>query len=181
MAVGQLALDGTFLSVNDRLCEILRRPRTELLEKNFREFFQAAETQSDIDTALGRLAAAEIPRYSTQMSAMNPGGGLLWFDITFSSIPDGNAAFPQGLTLVASDITSLVLAKKELHDSEQARDELSRRLLNAQEAERTRIARELHDDIGQSLAVLKIQMLRAGQPVSGHPGQRHAEPGRPRH
>jgi signal transduction histidine kinase len=46
--------------------------------------------------------------------------------------------------------------------------------MNAQEASRTSIARELHDDIGQSLAVLKIQMLRAGQPVSGSPEMMHA-------
>jgi PAS domain S-box-containing protein len=175
VAVGQLTLDGTFLSVNDRLCEILRHPRTDLLEKNFREFLHASETQSDLEAALGNLVAGEIPRYSAQMTAGSAAGRLLWFDITFSSIPDGNATSPQGLTLVANEITSLKLAREELHNSEEARDELSRRLLNAQEAERTRIARELHDDIGQSLAVLKIQMLRAGQPVSGHPEQRHAD------
>ncbi len=53
------------------------------------------------------------------------------------------------------------------------RTELSRRLMTAQEAERRRIARELHDGIGQSLALLGIQLQRAGQPaVSGkkHPG-----------
>lgn len=48
------------------------------------------------------------------------------------------------------------------------RTELSRRLMTAQEAERRRIARELHDGIGQSLALLGIQLQRAGQPeVSG--------------
>ena len=36
-------------------------------------------------------------------------------------------------------------------------------MMNAQEANRTSIARELHDDIGQSLAVLKIQMRRLSQ------------------
>ena len=42
--------------------------------------------------------------------------------------------------------------------AELARTELSRRLMTAQEAERTRIARELHDGIGQALALLGIQM-----------------------
>jgi PAS domain S-box-containing protein len=46
------------------------------------------------------------------------------------------------------------------------RTELSRRLMNAQEAERRRIARELHDGIGQSLALLGIQLQRAGQPAA---------------
>ena len=42
---------------------------------------------------------------------------------------------------------------------------LSRRLLGEQEAERARIARELHDDINQQLTVLSIELdrLRADQ------------------
>ena len=81
---------------------------------------------------------------------------------------------PRSLTAVANDITSIKRAEQELRDAETARDDVSRRMINAQEANRTSIARELHDDIGQSLAVLKIQMLRAGQPVSGHPDMVHA-------
>ena len=50
--------------------------------------------------------------------------------------------------------------------AELARADLSRRLLNAQEAERARIARELHDGIGQSLALLGVQLQRAGKPTS---------------
>jgi len=82
---------------------------------------------------------------------------------------------PGRLTLAAKDITDLQPATEKGDDSESTHDELSRRVLAAQEAERTRIARELHDDIGQSLAVLKIQMLRAGKFVSGSSTTRHAD------
>jgi PAS domain S-box-containing protein len=58
---------------------------------------------------------------------------------------------------VAEDIS-------ERKQAELGRTELSRRLMTAQEAERSRIARELHDGIGQSLALLGIQVQRAGQP-----------------
>jgi signal transduction histidine kinase len=44
---------------------------------------------------------------------------------------------------------------------------LGSRLLNAQEGERSRIARELHDDISQQLAVLKIDLKLLGRTVQG--------------
>jgi signal transduction histidine kinase len=74
---------------------------------------------------------------------------------------------------VIEDLSKLRSAEAALEEAQTARHELARRLTNAQEKERTRIARELHDDIGQSLAILRIQMLRAGQPVSGMIGKRH--------
>jgi PAS domain S-box-containing protein len=52
----------------------------------------------------------------------------------------------------------------DIHDRkmmEAAMLELGRRLMGAQEAERSRIARELHDGIGQEIALLSIQMQRA--------------------
>jgi PAS domain S-box-containing protein len=57
--------------------------------------------------------------------------------------------------------------------AEMERTDLSRRLMTAQEAERTRIARELHDGIGQSLALLGIQMQRASQPIALRLGKKN--------
>jgi PAS domain S-box-containing protein len=44
--------------------------------------------------------------------------------------------------------------------AEEARMDLAQRLINAQEAERTRVARELHDNIGHSLALFTIELDR---------------------
>jgi len=46
---------------------------------------------------------------------------------------------------------------------------ISRRLIEAQEQERTRIARELHDDIGQRLALLIIELEQLRQNASDLP------------
>ncbi len=45
--------------------------------------------------------------------------------------------------------------------------DLGSRLLNAQETERSRIARELHDDIGQQMALLEIDLEQLGGAVQG--------------
>lgn len=50
-------------------------------------------------------------------------------------------------------------AERQSHESESKLKALSDRLLVLQEQERTRIARELHDDLGQSLTALKMDLL----------------------
>ncbi len=61
-----------------------------------------------------------------------------------------------GLRGTVQDIT----ARKRAEDMVSAHNQ---RLLQAQEAERARIARELHDDIGQRLALLSIALHQAQQ------------------
>jgi signal transduction histidine kinase len=57
--------------------------------------------------------------------------------------------------------------EKQLRDSEQNLRSLTGRLISAQEEERSRIARELHDDITQRLAVLAIEIGKLElQPVA---------------
>src|SRR5689334_18360003 len=53
--------------------------------------------------------------------------------------------------------------------AEEALSSVGRRLIQAQEQERTRIARELHDDINQRVAILSIELdaLEQHPPDSG--------------
>jgi signal transduction histidine kinase len=51
------------------------------------------------------------------------------------------------------------LAEQRAHDDEKKLKALSDRLLTVQEEERSRIARELHDDLGQSLTALKMDVI----------------------
>jgi two-component system sensor histidine kinase UhpB len=77
--------------------------------------------------------------------------------------------------VVLNDITerlrtqeALERVNRELELSHERLRALSRRLLEVQEEERGRLARDLHDDIGQVLTALKIQLeslQRAGDPA----------------
>ncbi|HYU45869.1 MAG TPA: PAS domain S-box protein [Terriglobales bacterium] len=60
--------------------------------------------------------------------------------------------------LVMLDITERTKAEEALRESEAMLRGLSGRLLKLQDAERRRLARELHDGIGQCLAALKINL-----------------------
>jgi len=57
----------------------------------------------------------------------------------------------RGIVISHQDITERKRHEQAIHD-------LSGRLINAQEQERSRIARELHDDVNQQLALLAIEL-----------------------
>lgn len=174
IGIAQLTLDGRLLGINKQMCELLGQPEGNLIDKNLNELLLPEESWAECKRGLDKLIAGEIDHYSTNMSSGQTAGPLVWVNMVFSLVRDEVTDQPRSMTAVAKDIAFLKRAEQDLRDAEVMRDELSRRMMNAQDADRTRIARELHDDIGQSLAVLKIQMLRAGQPVSGRPDMIHA-------
>lgn len=72
-------------------------------------------------------------------------------------IPDKDGR-PILIGAVGIDITMRRRAEEALRESEWRLRFLTSRLLSAQERERKRISMELHDELGQSLAVLKLQI-----------------------
>src|SRR5438445_287907 len=64
---------------------------------------------------------------------------------------------PARLVLI-NDITERLHTQHALEFSQERLRALSRRLLEVQEQERRRLARDLHDDVGQALTALKIQL-----------------------
>jgi PAS domain S-box-containing protein len=65
---------------------------------------------------------------------------------------------------IIRDITEAVRTAKEIHA-------LNARLINAQEEERTRIARELHDDLSQQIAALSIGMSNLKRKLPPEPAE----------
>ncbi len=67
---------------------------------------------------------------------------------------------------VAERTSALMAANVQLRESEMKLHRLADQILQVQEQERGRISRELHDDLGQSLLVVKLIMAKAYRTLS---------------
>ncbi|KEZ02969.1 histidine kinase [Burkholderia sp. MSh2] len=70
-------------------------------------------------------------------------------------------------TVMLRDITERLRAENALKQSREELRELSANLQNVREEEKTRIARELHDDLGQQLTALKMDLSVVEQQLRG--------------
>jgi PAS domain S-box-containing protein len=92
----------------------------------------------------------EDPVYRVQYRVLRPDGSVVWMEKNGHAFFDRKGEMLRVIGMVA-DITDRKLA-------EEALTTLGRRLIEAQEAERSRIARNLHDDIGQRLALILVTL-----------------------
>lgn len=148
--------DGTITFVNEVFCRYFNKPRHELIgHTSFRQFIPAEdyEEQKKRFTALIK----ENPVVLTEHRVILPTGEVRWQQWTNRSIFDeqGNIVEFQS---VGQDITERVQADEELRISRNQLRELTKRLSEAEENERHRIAHELHDQVGQNLTALGINL-----------------------
>ena len=97
------------------------------------------------------------------------------FELTFRMLgSDGHVAWVQNLVSVESEkrMHGFMIDISERKCAEEALKVLGSRLIAAQEEERKRIARELHDDLNQRMAVLSIELEQLGQKVEKSLGLR---------
>ena len=86
---------------------------------------------------------------------------------------DGRTVWLHSLVTVAREndepviITGFSIDVTQTRQTEAELRDLSGRLITAQEEERSRVARELHDDLSQRMALLSIELEQLGQAIDG--------------
>src|SRR5688572_28429460 len=103
------------------------------------------------------------------------------FDLTFRMwASDGRLVWVQNLISVGSQsagtrkLHGFMIDVSERKRAEEALKALGGRLIAAQEEERRRVARELHDDFNQRLAVMSIELEQLGQKIQKPLGLRRS-------
>jgi PAS domain S-box-containing protein len=140
--------EGRFLAANRTFCDDLGYTEKELLEKTVQSLTFAEDWPSFSQKL--NLAVTEGGFHKFEKRCLHKSGHIIWTESTASLIRSRDGS-PQYFVVGVLDVTK----RKE---AEEALSTVNRRLIEAQEQERTRIGRELHDDVNQRLAMLAVEL-----------------------
>jgi PAS domain S-box-containing protein len=156
VGIAQTSVEGQWRLLNDRLCEIVGYSQDELREKRLIEITHPDDCEALL-AARHKLLAGEISTWSSDKRYIRKDGVTGWARV-FVSLVRNQANEPQYFVTVVEDITEKILAERALQQSRQELRALAGRLINAEDEERKRISRELHDELSQKLALLAFNI-----------------------
>jgi len=149
-------LEGRPLYVNPALCSMLGYSEEQMIAKHCVEFSPAEDAEKDW-ALFEQLRAGSIDHYHIEKRFLRRDGSLIWGRLSISLLHSLRSPL---VVAMVEDVT-------EKKITEDALASLSGRLIEAQEDERRRIAREIHDDYQQRLALVAddLEQLAEDHPV----------------
>lgn len=148
---------GKIRYVNKKFCEISKYSRQELIGQDHRIINSGYHSKEFMRNLWRTIAQGNVFKGEIKNKAKD--GSYYWVDTTI--IPFLNEkGRPYQFVAIRNEITQKKLMEEKIN-------QLSQRIIQAQEAERERISREIHDDLGQSLATLKMLIQSSALEGSG--------------
>jgi PAS domain S-box-containing protein len=145
-------LDGNYLKINRAGEELSGYLRDEIVGHNFTEFLAEEHVRYVRESFCQKLAKKKETSYEVDVIAKD--GRRVPVEVSSRAIYENGVLV--GVQGMARDITERKLAQDALQM-------FSRQLIEAQEDERRRISRELHDQIGQILTAVKMNLYAVQQ------------------
>jgi PAS domain S-box-containing protein len=142
---------GRFRYVNDRAAILSGYSREELLRMTVFDLGTGDHIEH-LPAQVAAMAHGTVPPFETR--ARRKDGSLIPIEVSAARIDHGDEIWLFG---VVRDL-------REEKEMETAQASYARRLLETLEAERQRVARELHDDVGQAVAMIGVLLHQLEQP-----------------
>jgi PAS domain S-box-containing protein len=128
----------------------------ESLYREPRSFFTAIHP-ADSPSVAATFERGHEQSFEMEYRVVRPDGSIRWIWNRGFPIRDESGRFYR-LAGIAEDITGRKQAQEKLQHSESQLRALSAKLQSAREEEATRIAREIHDELGQALTAVRLEL-----------------------
>ena len=149
-------VDFKFINTNAAFCTIVGYSEAELLELSLKDISNPDDLIKDL-LNISKLIDNELSIYKTEKRYIRKDGQVIWGSLTVIPYSDNNGQFLYNLGII-EDITNRKRAEIALNNSELELRKFASHLQHVREEEKVALAREIHDDLGQILVVLKIEM-----------------------
>lgn len=148
--------DFKLIKTNSALCSITGYSEAELLELSFKDISHPDDLLKDLPN-IQKLINKELSIYKTEKRYLRKDGQVIWGSLTVIPYNDADGKFLYNMGVI-EDITDRKRTEIALNNSEKELREFASHLQNVREEEKVSLAREIHDDLGQILIALKIEM-----------------------
>lgn len=112
VGIAQVAPDGRWLRVNQRLCEIVGYDEAELLNRTFQDITHPDDLNRDLDQ-VRQMLSGEIDTYSLEKRYLRKDGDDVWINLTVSLVRKDSGE-PDYFISVVEDIQARKLAESRL-------------------------------------------------------------------
>jgi len=140
---------GIISYVNDKFCEISKYKREELLSNRFNMISGHYHSKQFFDKMWETISCGKL--WNDEIKNKAKDGSFFWLDTTIVPVLGNNGA-PESYIAIYTDIT------QKFRQSINEQKIRSSSIIEGQEKERKKIARELHDGLGQKLTALKFNI-----------------------
>ncbi len=157
-AIITMDANGLILSWNQRATSVFGLHANEVIGKKLADLIIPLQYRESHNRGLARFLATgkhEILNQQIEITALHAKGHTFPVEIAVSAIErDGSYIF----TGILRDISLRKRTARELIESRERLRNLSNSLQSAREEEKGKIAREIHDELGQTLTALKFEL-----------------------